>query len=112
MDINTQNNTTILIAQTIDSFEQLAHIATQWGTDFRQLSHGLFKPKVFQAVTEDDHNYKVITPPTGATVPYLPDEAKEEMINGKKYWVYETTYYQAFVSEGDTIYMVIENPKK
>lgn len=51
MDINTQNNTIILIAQTIDSFEQLAHIATQWGTDFRQLSHGLFKPKVFQAVT-------------------------------------------------------------
>ena len=73
---------------------------------------GAGKEEDYPPMTEDDHNYKVVTAPTGATVPYLPDEAKEEMINGKKYWVYETTYYQAFVSDGDTIYMVIENPNE
>lgn len=71
---------------------------------------GAGKEEDYPPMTEDDHNYKVVSAPVGATVPYLPDEAKEKSINGKKFWVYENTYYQAFVSEGDTIYMVVENP--
>ena len=63
-------------------------------------------------MTQDDSNYEVVTPPVGATVPYLPDEAKEETIGGKKYFVNEGAYYRAFASDGETIYMVVENPKK
>ena len=59
----------------------------------------------------DDGSYEVIAPPVGATVPYLPDEAKEKTIGDKKYWMMGETYYQAFVSGGDTIYMVVEEPK-
>ncbi len=61
---------------------------------------------------EDDHNFEVVGPPVGATVPYLPEEADEVEINGKKYSVYDGTYYQAFVNDGDTIYMIVEDPKK
>ena len=62
-------------------------------------------------MTEDEHNYKVIAPPTGATVPYLPEEADETSIGGKTYFVYDETYYQPFVSDGETIYMVIDDPR-
>ncbi len=51
MDISKQTNTTILTNQEFDSFEQLSQLAQQWGTDFRQLSHSLFKPRIFQAIT-------------------------------------------------------------
>lgn len=61
-------------------------------------------------MTEDEENYKVVAPPTGATVPYLPDEADSETVNGKKYFVYGGTYYRPFSSEGDTVYMLVENP--
>ncbi len=61
-------------------------------------------------MTDDENNYEVIEPPIGATVPYLPDEAKEQTIKGRKYFLSEGTYYQAFSSQGETIYMVVENP--
>ncbi|MEE8148287.1 MAG: DUF6515 family protein [Longimicrobiales bacterium] len=61
---------------------------------------------------EDDHNYQVVAPPAGATVSYLPDEADEETINGKKYFVYADTYYRPFASDGETIYMVVEDPRQ
>ena len=32
------------------------------------------------------------------------------MVGGRKYFVYEGTYYQAFASEDETIYMVVETP--
>ena len=38
-----------------------------------------------QEMTDDEHNYEVIGPPVGATVPYLPDEAEEKQVAGKKY---------------------------
>jgi len=63
---------------------------------------------VEQEMTDDEHNYEVVAPPLGATVPYLPDEADETTIGGKTYMVYEGTYYQPFLSEGETIYMVVE----
>lgn len=63
-------------------------------------------------MTNDDQSYEVVAPPTGATVPYLPDEADPETVNGKKYFVYEGTYYRPFSSEGDTVYMVVEDPSQ
>ncbi len=63
-------------------------------------------------MTEADHNFKVVAPPVGATVPYLPEEADEEKVNGKKYFVYQDTYYRPFASDGETIYMVVEDPTK
>ena len=59
---------------------------------------------------EGEENYEVVAPPVGATAPYLPEEAVKKSINGKKYFVYEDTYYQPFSSEDDTVYMVVENP--
>ena len=63
-------------------------------------------------MTDDDHNYQVVAPPVGATVPYLPDEADDRFINGKSYFLYEGTYYRPFVSDGDTVYVVVEDPLK
>jgi hypothetical protein len=62
-------------------------------------------------MTTDDHNYEVVAPPVGATVPYLPDEAEEKTVAGKTYFVYDETYYRPFASDGETIYMVVEDPK-
>ncbi len=61
-------------------------------------------------MTDDEHSYEVVKAPIGATVPYLPEEAEEQTIKGKKYFHDEGTYYQPFSSEGETIYMVVENP--
>ena len=58
----------------------------------------------------DDGSYEVVAPPAGATVPYLPDEADEETVEGKKYFVVEGTYYRAFASDDETVYMVVEDP--
>ena len=60
---------------------------------------------------EEGENFKVVKAPAGSTVPYLPDDAKVKKIGDKKYWIVGDTYYQAFVSGGDTIYMVVEKPK-
>ena len=62
-------------------------------------------------MTDDDENYEVVAPPVGATVPYIPDEADEETINGKAYFVDDGTYYRPFASDGETIYMVVEDPR-
>ncbi|MHC5109392.1 MAG: DUF6515 family protein [Planctomycetota bacterium] len=61
-------------------------------------------------LTEDEENYKVVAPPVGASVPYLPEEADEETVDGKKYFVFNGTYYRPFSSEGDTVFMVVEGP--
>ncbi len=61
---------------------------------------------------DDGKNYKVVKAPVGATVPYLPDEAKEQTVKGKKYFHHQGTYYRPFSSEGETIYMVVEDPTK
>ena len=60
---------------------------------------------------EGEPNYKVVDPPAGVTVPYLPDDAKETKIDGDEYFVVGDTYYQEFSNGGKTIYMVVENPK-
>ncbi len=60
----------------------------------------------------EEQNYEVVTAPVGATVPYLPEEAEEKTVGGKKYFVHDGTYYRAFASDGDTVYMVVEDPKR
>lgn len=76
-------------------------------------SGGKTKPEKMDApeMTKDDSSYEVVVPPVGATVPYLPDDAKETNVNGKKYFVQKETYYRPFVSEGETIYMIVDNPE-
>ncbi len=59
-----------------------------------------------------DQNYEVVAAPVGATVPYLPEEADETTVNGKKYFAYNGTYYRPFASDGETIYMIVEDPNK
>jgi hypothetical protein len=59
---------------------------------------------------ESDHTFEVVGPPIGATVPYLPEEAEEVEVSGRTYFVFEGTYYQPFASDGETIYMVVEDP--
>ena len=61
-------------------------------------------------MTDEDYSYEVIEPPVGATVPYLPEEADEQSVAGKTYFVYDGTYYKPFASDGETIYMVVEDP--
>jgi hypothetical protein len=61
-------------------------------------------------MTEEDYNYEVVGPPVGATVPYLPEEADEQSVAGKTYFLYDGTYYKPFASDGETIYMVVEDP--
>jgi len=61
--------------------------------------------------TGDGTNYKVVEAPINAIVPYLPEEAKEETIKGKKYFHYQEAYYQRVSSEGKTMYMVVAAPK-
>jgi hypothetical protein len=63
-------------------------------------------------VEGDGYNYEVVAPPIGATVPYVPEGADEKTVDGKTYYVYESTYYRPFASEGDTIYMVVDDPAK
>ncbi len=57
-------------------------------------------------------NTKGYQPIIGATVPYFPEEVKEETVKGKKYFNHDGTYYQPISSEGGTIYMVVADPNK
>ena len=61
-------------------------------------------------MTDEDYNYEVVAPPVGATVPYLPEEADEKRIAEKTYFLYDGSYYKPFASDGETIYMVVEDP--
>jgi len=61
-------------------------------------------------MTDDEQNYQVVVPPPGVTVPYLPEDADEETVHGKTYFVYAGTYYRPYASDGDTVYMVVADP--
>ena len=64
-------------------------------------------------LTSDEHNYEVVSPAVGATVPYLPKEAVEKKVGGKTYYlVDDKTWYRAYASDGDKVYMVCEDPNK
>ncbi len=68
-------------------------------------------PPIEPPMTDNEQSYKVVAPPEGATVPYLPDEADVETVGIKKYYVYQGTYYRPFSSEGDTVYVVLKAPR-
>ena len=61
---------------------------------------------------DDGQNYEVVGRPVGVTVPYLPESAHEETVGGKAYFVHEGTYYRPFASDGETIYMVVDDPRQ
>ena len=65
-----------------------------------------------EMVEGDDHNYEVVAPPAGATVPYLPEDAEKKAVGDTTYYVQNGTYYRPFASGGDTIYMVVDDPTK
>ena len=69
-------------------------------------------PSDIPMIENDEENYEVVAPPVGSMVPYLPEEADEETVNGKTYFVYNDTYYQPFAGDGQTIYMVVEDPRR
>ena len=56
-------------------------------------------------------SYEVVEPPAGATVPYVPEGAVEKKVGGETYFVAGTTYYKAFYSGSDVVYMVTANPE-
>ncbi len=62
-------------------------------------------------IEDDDQTYEVVAPPVGASVPYVPEEASEATVAGKKYFVYDGTYYRPYASEDDTVYVVVEDPR-
>jgi hypothetical protein len=93
------------------------------GTYYVATDKAAAKPKIPEGVElkesaenppmiEDDHNFEVVSPPVGATVPYLPDDAVKKVIGERIYYVYLDTYYRPFVSDGDTIYRVVEDPAR
>ena len=61
---------------------------------------------------DDEPNYEGCGSPVGVTVPYLPESAHEETVGGKAYFVHEGTDYRPFASDGETIYMVVEDPRQ
>ena len=65
-----------------------------------------------EMIESDEHNYEVVAPPVGATVPYLPEETEKKTIDEKTYYVKDGTYYRSFASDGDTVYMVVDDPTK
>ena len=67
-------------------------------------------PPDSQPMTDDEQNYQLVDAPVGASVPYLPEDAVETTVNGKTYFVYDDVYYQAFSSEDETVYMVVDQP--
>ena len=94
-----------------ESYPSYANTGEPSGGTEKGTEKGAAAPEV-PPMTDDDQSYKVVAPPVGATVPYLPDEAKAETVKGKKYFVYESTYYRPFSSDGDTVYMVVDDPRQ
>lgn len=69
-------------------------------------------PSDIPMLENEGENYEVVAPPAGTTVPYLPEGADEKTVDGKRYYVFEGTYYQPFAGDGETIYMVVSDPAK
>ena len=59
-----------------------------------------------------DPSYEVIDPPVGATVPYVPEGAETKTIGGTEYFISGNTYYKAFYSGSDVVYMVSPPPQQ
>ena len=104
-------------AETPDATEEDLDASTEEETELQTLTSTVStedgeEMELPPVPVDDEQNYEVVAPPVGATVPYLPDDASESTVNGKKYFVHEGTYYQPFASDGDTIYLIVEDPKE
>lgn len=54
-----------------------------------------------------DDTYKVVVPPIGASVPSLPSDAQQVVINGQTYYEYKGVYYsESQDQDGKTVYIV------
>ena len=54
--------------------------------------------------------YTVVTPPVGATVQALPSGAKKVEVGGQTLYVRDNTWYKAFYSGSQVIYVVTAPP--
>jgi hypothetical protein len=55
--------------------------------------------------------YRVIVPPVGATVSYLPKDAKTVVIDGVTYFVLDTIWYRRYFDvTGAVAYKVVKSP--
>lgn len=62
---------------------------------------------VFYRRTEDNY-YEIIAPPLGAKVTSIPDNSKEVVVNGKRYYESNGTYYEQQSDEnGRVVYVVV-----
>ena len=71
-----------------------------YGADQFYYSGGLF-------YRQYDNQYKVVVPPVGASVPAIPSDAQQVVINGQTYYEYKGVYYsESQDADGKTIYLV------
>ena len=71
-----------------------------FGADQFYYSGGLF-------YRQYDNQYKVVVPPIGASVPTLPSDAQQVVINGQTYYEYKGVYYsESQNADGKTVYIV------
>ncbi|MBB6272051.1 hypothetical protein HDF26_002508 [Pedobacter cryoconitis] len=71
-----------------------------YGDDQFYYSGGLF-------YRQYDDQYKVVVPPIGASVPALPSDAQQVVINGQTYYEYKGVYYsESQNADGKTVYIV------
>ena len=56
------------------------------------------------------YGYTVVQAPIGATVNSLPQGAQSQVVNGAKFFTYGSTWFRAFYSGNETVYMVVQNP--
>jgi hypothetical protein len=57
------------------------------------------------------YGYTVVQAPQGATVYSLPQGAQSQLVAGAKYYTYGSTWFRAFYSGNETVYMVVQNPE-
>jgi hypothetical protein len=71
-----------------------------YGADQFYFSEGLF-------YRQYNNQYKVVVPPVGASVPALPSNAQQVVINGQTYYEYKGVYYsESQNADGKTVYIV------
>ena len=91
--------------------EQTINVNVNVSGDTVQYANGAYYEEQAPAEEGAEPGYKVVEPPQGATVPYVPEGAVEKKIGGETYFVAGDTYYKAFYSGSDVVYMVTANPE-
>ncbi len=54
--------------------------------------------------------YKVVAPPVGATVTYLPEGHEVRYVSGAKYHAYASVYYRPVYRGTTVVYQVVKSP--